>query len=157
TAVQAVVSADGRSLLVSGYPSGSSITRLDGTNETRGKQGHHSTVNSIAVSRDGRYGASGDANGLVCLWNAATDETLGEKKGHHGSVVALAFSGDGSRLATGDDDGVVRVWEVARFPQAEGVVFKGHTGRVRALAFDPEGQRLASASDDDTTRIWNLE
>jgi WD40 repeat protein/serine/threonine protein kinase len=157
-AVQGVgLAVDGRSLFVLGYPSGSEIARLTGTNETPGKQAHRSTVNSMAVTRDGRFGATGDANGLVCLWNGVTDEKLGEMKVHHGIVEALAFSPDGSQLATGGDDGVVTVCEVARFPGQRAAVFKGHAGRVHALAFDADGRRLASASNDGTTRVWNLE
>ncbi len=73
-----------------------------GTDQTESpiRTEHESTVYSIALSRDGQWGATGDANGQVCLWNAETHEQIGDGLSiHRGKVMALQFSPDATLLA----------------------------------------------------------
>jgi serine/threonine protein kinase/WD40 repeat protein len=62
--------------------------------------GHGAKVAALAVSPDGRFAASGDADGVVLMWNLALrkpDKRLGKLPG---PVTALAFTADNHLLAT---------------------------------------------------------
>jgi WD40 repeat protein len=76
--------------------------------------GHTSLVQSLAWSPDGSKLASGDWEGTIRVWDAATGASLATLTGHTSSVASLAWSPDGSKLAS-EGDGTVRVWaEVAK-------------------------------------------
>ncbi len=80
--------------------------------------GHERDVRALAMSPDGRTLASGDAVGMVKLWDLRTSSAVGELKGHALAISRLVFSADGSLLATAADaDGHSRsevvLWEAA--------------------------------------------
>ncbi|GAA5933969.1 hypothetical protein JCM10213_008490 [Rhodosporidiobolus nylandii] len=98
-----------RSLLDAAYSSSfSSQTAL---------QAHHSCVNGLAVSPDGRWLASGGDDQRVLLWNASDDggegqgvaaEPVGCYKGARSNIFTLSFSCDGSKVfSAGNDASIV--------------------------------------------------
>lgn len=150
------VTPDGRNLYLIGYPENDQITRL-GADQTESPivAKHESSVYSIALTRDGQLGATGDANGLVCLWNTETHEQRDDElRVYRGKVTALQFSPDARLLAAGVADGLVTVWDVANRRRIHS--FKGHLGRIHDLSFLSDGQLLASASQDGDVRVWSL-
>src|SRR5262249_2318927 len=70
-------------------------------------------VRSVTFSPDGRLMAAAGADGVVCLWDAKTQQPLGQLEGHTGEVAAVAFTPDGATLASAGADGSVRLWNVA--------------------------------------------
>src|SRR6185503_4695068 len=70
---------------------------------------------SVAFSPDGKWLASGDAEGVIRLWdmsNPARPAPLGSLTGHLGSVTRVAFSPDGLWLASSSWDETIILWEV---------------------------------------------
>jgi WD40 repeat protein len=116
--------------------------------------GHSSGVNSIAVSRDGMYIATGSDDRTVALWEAGSGRQLRQISGHADAVRAVAFSPDGKYIATGSDDRTSRLWDAATGNQMRR--FEGHTGAVLAVAFSPDGLRLLTAGVDHTARLWDV-
>lgn len=146
---------DGNSVYLLGYPEHNRVTCLTGQQELLCKIGHESTVFSIALTADGKWLATGDANGDVRLSEAARPEAKGSLiSAHRGIVSTLGFSDDGGKLVTGGADGVATIWEVAGRTRLHS--FKGHLGRIRAVSFSTDGLTVASASDDGVTRVWDL-
>ncbi|WP_026734639.1 NACHT domain-containing protein [Fischerella sp. PCC 9605] len=112
------------------------------------------SVLAVGFSPDGKLLASGDYDGVVCLWEAASGREILTCKGHTNSVCAIAFSPDGQILASSSADQTVRLWHVH-----SGKCFhtlQGHISWVRAVAFSPDGQILASCGDDQTVRLWHV-
>jgi WD40 repeat protein/3',5'-cyclic AMP phosphodiesterase CpdA len=114
-----------------------------------------SAVQSVSVSADGRWLASGDADGAVKLWDAEEGHLLRSLEGHPGGVQCVAFSPDARWLASGGADGAVRVWEAESGKLQR--TLEGHTDGVRGLAFSPDGRWLASGGVDRVVRLWEVE
>jgi hypothetical protein len=68
----------------------------------------------VALSRSGRVAATGDVEGSVRLFDAATGKELTRLAGHNGPVRALAFAPDSDLLASAGDDTTVLVWDLGR-------------------------------------------
>jgi len=99
---------------------------------------------------------SGNGDGTIDFWNAATHEKLGTTHAHSNVVRDIAFSPDGKLLATaGLRENAVKVWDVASREQKH--TMYGHTDSVLSVAFSPDGRTLASASDDTSVRLWSVD
>src|SRR5262249_15901458 len=73
---------------------------------------HNAQIQAVAWSPRGDCFASGDHNGVICLWDA--DCRLQRiLLGHEKVVYGLAFSNDGALLASASADGSARLWDAA--------------------------------------------
>lgn len=145
-------------------------------------EGHEAAATAAAWSADGTTVVTGDADGVVIVWDAATFKEK-SRIGFDRRVAAVAVTSDGSRaavavIANDQVEGagkpsyceVVHVWEPGK-PKAEqigkagpfGGPFRGSAG----LAFAPNGRELAAAYTNlshlarlgDLTgvvRVWRL-
>jgi WD40 repeat protein len=114
---------------------------------------HGGAVTSVAFSQDGTILATGNADGTVRLWNAATHRPIAILTGHTGAVTSVAFSQDGTTLATGNADGTVRLWNAATHRLIR--TLTSRDGRVNSVAFSPDGTTLATGNADGTIRLWD--
>jgi len=79
------------------------------------RRGHRGAVVSLAVSRDGKLLASGDARGDIRICDAASGEFRASFSGHSNAADFLAFSPDGRTLASAavvKGDGELILWDV---------------------------------------------
>jgi hypothetical protein len=109
---------------------------------------------AVTFAPDGRTLATGDAEGLVHLWDLRTGDEVRRLEGHLRAVRALAFTPDGKRLISGGDDGAVRVWDPEAGRQLH--LLAGHPEGVRALACSRDGHTLASAGGGRIIRFWDV-
>jgi eukaryotic-like serine/threonine-protein kinase len=114
--------------------------------------GHDAEIKALAVSRDGRWIASGSDDGIVRVWTASTGQAVATLRGHDAAVLAVAFSPDSTRLISGGNDSMVRLWDVATHEPI--LVLQGHQGAVTSVAPTPDGTRILSGSADGTVRVW---
>jgi WD40 repeat protein/CubicO group peptidase (beta-lactamase class C family) len=134
--------------------------------ELRAFRGHADQVNSIAVTRDGRFIVSGGNDATVIVWDTATGHELCRGQGMTEAVWAVAVSPDGSRLlAAGGGSFVDGAWADAKdldlhlLDLATGAELRrlaGHTDLVNAVAFTANGRRALSCSNDGTLRLWDV-
>jgi WD40 repeat protein/serine/threonine protein kinase len=111
---------------------------------------HH--IQSIAVSPNGRWLASGDSS-WVRLWDLAKRKETHALSGHTDQVTSVAFSSDSKSLVSGSKDATVKVWDVA-LGQGR-LSWTLHSKPVTRVAISPDGGRLASASEDMTIKCWD--
>jgi len=76
-------------------------------------KGHLDTIDSLAVSGDGKKLASASEDQTVLIWDLATGKVLHTLKGHTDAILSVAFSKDGSKIATASKDKSVKIWDVA--------------------------------------------
>jgi WD40 repeat protein len=110
-------------------------------------------VYAVAFGRDGKAVASGDFDGTVYLWDAATGRRLHTLAGHGREVVGVAFAPDGKKLASASWDNTLRLWDVATGRGLHD--FRAHAGTVNAVAVAPDGRLAATAGGDRALRLWS--
>lgn len=115
----------------------------------------NSAVNSVAISPNGQFLASGYEDKTIRLWNLETGEIISTLMGHSQSVKSVAFSPNGTILATGSDDQTVKLWDWKN--DQEIYTLSGHSHAVKSVAFSPDGQVLASGSWDKAIKLWNIQ
>jgi serine/threonine protein kinase/WD40 repeat protein len=114
--------------------------------------GHKNWVNALAFSPDGKQLLSGDADGVVLLWDLARRTSL-PLEGHKGpDITSLAFAPDGARALSAGSDGLVILWNVRK---AETVSkLEAHPGGATAVVFLDDGSFL-SAGKDGRILLWD--
>lgn len=111
-------------------------------------------VFACAVSPDGSFIVSGNADGSVKIWDTSTGEERATLTGHRDGVMGCAIGPDGSLIVSASLDGTLKVWEVAG--GTERMTLAGHDGPVRGCAVSPDGSFAVSASEDRTLKVWDL-
>ncbi len=117
--------------------------------------GHTDTIQSVALSPDGKTIASASDDGTVKLWELAGDNPnpIKEIKDLGGWVRSVVFVSD-RQIATAGQDKNIKIIDIA-----SGKILKtltGHTNLVNNLAIAPEHDLLVSGSYDNTVNIWRI-
>ena len=110
-------------------------------------------VESIAVSRDGKWIVSGARRGHVAVWDAESHNMAIAFRGHEGPVLAVDISPDGTRFATGSWDKTVRIWLLLTGEQLLRPL--GHDWYVTAVKFAPDGCSIATATLSKSVLIYD--
>jgi tetratricopeptide (TPR) repeat protein len=105
--------------------------------EPRTLSGHTRTVQSVAVSGDGRVAVSGSDDCTVRIWELRSGACLHTLTGHGKGLSEVSLSPDGRIAVSGDDD-VVRVWNVSA---GRCLRTLGRRGDPRAIAVLPGAHR----------------
>jgi WD40 repeat protein/cellulose biosynthesis protein BcsQ len=118
------------------------------------------SILSVAFSPDGKYFATGDADGGIRLWQVENLQQILYLEAHSSWVRSIVFSPDGKTLASGSDDQLVKLWDIniddPRNTSHKSRKLEGHTYRVRSVAFSPDSKILASSSFDKTVKLWDV-
>ncbi len=115
---------------------------------------HASAALSVAISPDDRWVVSGDKDGVVKIWDAASGACVHQLDGPVCEIGALRFSPDGKTLAIAEGRLMIRLVEVPSW-QNKGVLL-GFVNTICSVEFSPDGTLLAAGLRDDTVKIWDL-
>lgn len=117
--------------------------------------GHKKGISQVRFSPDGRWIASGAADGTIKIWDATTGMHMRTLEGHLAGVSTIAWSPDSNAIASGSDDKTIRLWHRATGKPYPAPLL-GHHNYVYSLAFSPKGNMLASGSYDEAVFLWDL-
>jgi WD40 repeat protein len=69
-------------------------------------------LQSVALSLDNKYFATGGTLGIVRVWDMATQKVIGEAKAHSGVITCVTFSPDGKQIVSTGTDGMTMIWNL---------------------------------------------
>jgi len=126
--------------------------------------GHTNTISCIAISKSGRYVASGQVTHMgfqadIILWDFATLQLVKKFTLHKVKVQALAFSPSERYLASlgGQDDNSVIVWDIEKGTAICGSpAGKDSAGVTLSLAYFNNDDLKFVTGGHSTLRIWEL-
>ncbi|KAI8814379.1 quinon protein alcohol dehydrogenase-like superfamily [Cladochytrium replicatum] len=148
------------------YPLGSTVvisnTRKQNSQEFL--QGHTNIISCIALSRSGKYIASGQVTHMgfqadIIIWDFATRTLLRRLTLHKVKVQALAFSPSDKYLASlgGQDDNSVIVWDLAAGAAICGSpASKDSAGATFCLTYFNHNDDSFVTGGHGTLRVWEL-
>jgi WD40 repeat protein/transcriptional regulator with XRE-family HTH domain len=117
--------------------------------------GPRGTSWAVALSEDGSVLAGGGEDGLVHIWDTASQRLRLTLDAHTGGALSCALSQDGRRLATSGGNGRVRLWSL---DSGEAIAtWSEHLGGVWAVDISRDGQWVVSGGLDGTVRVWNAD
>ena len=90
-------------------------------------------VTALRFSPDGKFFASGDLRGDICINDFEFADQITTFTGHEKAVNCLSYSKDGKYLLSGSADKTVRIWDVQI--QVQLLTLRGHTDEVLSCAF----------------------
>eukprot|EP01064_Diplonema_japonicum_P036977 TRINITY_DN8529_c0_g1_i1.p1 TRINITY_DN8529_c0_g1~~TRINITY_DN8529_c0_g1_i1.p1 ORF type:complete len:523 (+),score=96.33 TRINITY_DN8529_c0_g1_i1:51-1619(+) len=119
----------------------------------RGHINHY--ILCIDIAKNDKLVVSGDADGVILVWEPLAGKIQHTIKGHSGRVYDARFSPDSSVIVSASLDKVSKV-----FSMKDGSCLRtlsGHTEGVISVGFSqkPGSILLATGSDDTTIRLWN--
>jgi len=119
--------------------------------------GHTSSTESLAISPDGKWLATGSWDRKILLY--AIDSMGGFKltktfTGHNGAVTCLTFDAASTLLASGSKDFSLRVVNILD----GSLVFQtmDHRDAITAVEFEATGKFVLTASMDGTIRLYDI-
>jgi WD40 repeat protein len=105
----------------------------------------------LAISSDGKIGASGSRSRIIKVWDLTSKTAIGEMTLPGADdfipLTALAFSQDGKKLASGTDGGELEVWDVTNQQLLSGPVWVEDF--VTSISFNTSGEYLAVGESTD--------
>jgi WD40 repeat protein len=116
----------------------------------------------ISLSKDGRFLASGDADGIIKIFNVNNREEIKSIQAHTSGIVSIAISEDGKFIASAEENGALylRNTETGELLRT----LRGHTQPILSLNFSPTSTYLAAGtkgetggSGDASLIIWNVQ
>jgi WD40 repeat protein len=124
---------------------GESFTTFDTNGIPQRLPGHAGQTCALAFSADSKLLASGDASGLIHLWDMNTGNAIRVFAGHRGPVCELSFRQDGAVLASKsvNEDTSSRLWDV-NSGQNLNVFSSDSNYRMVHLGFSPAGAVLVT-------------
>jgi len=109
---------------------------------------------TVNFSGNGRFLASGMADGSLHFWNRSTGKDS-QMRGYDGRLELLGWSDNSRHLASSAGNDVV-LWDFGgKGPEGtRPIVLNGHTERVESFAWQPGGDHFVSAGRDWRLTLW---
>lgn len=99
-------------------------------------------VASLSFSRDGKFLLTGSWDSAIQIWDATTNEAVGELTGHMGSIRAIRFSAEGNRIATAGSNRSLKIWD---WPTRKlQMTLKGFEDELRTVVFTADGSQIVA-------------
>ena len=118
------------------------------------RAGHTKDINSVDVSPNDRYIATGSNDKSARIWDTSKGEEIAALFGHKKGIWCVKFSPFDQCLATASADMTIRVWNISDFQCMR--TFQGHTSGVLQIAYVTRGTQLISCASEGILKVWNI-
>ncbi|WWC68444.1 uncharacterized protein I206_102372 [Kwoniella pini CBS 10737] len=125
---------------------------------------HEKDINSLDLSPNDKFLASGSQDKLVKIFHVDFDATSGSAsgslrlagtcKGHRRGVWSVKFSRTDRVVASAANDKTIRLWSLDDFSCLK--TFEGHTNAVLRVDFLSHGMQLITSARDGLVKLWNI-
>jgi len=89
------------------------IKLWSGEKESGSLKGHEQSIESMAISKDGKTLVTGSEDQTILVWDIAAGKVVQTLKGHTGGIIAVAITPDGKKVASASTDKTLKIWDVA--------------------------------------------
>ncbi len=143
---QGTICPDGKTLIVTARDASAALYDLETGKELAVLAGHND-ANVLALSRDGKWLATGCKKGKLGIWDLSRRKLIHLFDAQKGGVAVLAISPDGKQVATsgGRGERVVNLWGRADGGREARLNYSPRFGEVLALHYTPDGKALVFA------------
>jgi WD40 repeat protein len=118
--------------------------------------GHLESVNSVAVTANGRIAISCSNDKTLRLWDLEAGKEIRRLEGHKRGITAIMVMPNGRRALSDSYDGTLRLWDLETGQQIRCI--ERPTGSVYAVSITNDGCRALSYGGlDHTLRFWEIE
>jgi WD40 repeat protein len=115
--------------------------------------GHHTAVDAVGFSPDGRLVATGATDGRAKLWDSSTGRELHTLSGHRARILGAAFRPDSKVLATASYDLTAKFWDTASGKETLlGSPIRGPAS-LFSIAFSRDSMHIATGAAT-LVRMW---
>ncbi len=130
------------------------VHRIDKTRYETRRYKWSAACLTVNFSGNGRFLASGMADGSLHFWNRSTGKDS-QMRGYEGRVERVAWSDNSRYLASCTGNEIV-LWDfTGRGPEGtKPIVLKGHTERVETFAWQTGGEHFVSGGRDWRLTLW---
>uniref|UniRef100_A0A0K0FKE1 U3 small nucleolar RNA-interacting protein 2 (inferred by orthology to a human protein) n=1 Tax=Strongyloides venezuelensis TaxID=75913 RepID=A0A0K0FKE1_STRVS len=116
---------------------------------------HKHGVNCLAVDPNGKYLATGGAEGIVKLWNMETMEFVSNLAGHRSGITSLVFrQGVEGQLYSASEDRSIRYWDTNQMGFVD--IMYGHTSIIGKIDVLHKPRLLSCGTQDQSVRIFKI-
>ncbi|MGL4594845.1 MAG: protein kinase domain-containing protein, partial [Thermoguttaceae bacterium] len=121
---------------------------------TQSLVGHHDTISSVRISRNGKLAASAGRDNTVCVWNLDQQRRQSILEGHSDWIRSIAITSDAKFIISGSWDTTVRIWNIstAQCVRTFGEKIKSLT----KIAISPLGGIVAIANGSGSVFVWDV-
>lgn len=112
-------------------------------------------IESLAVSRDGRYFAAAGADRAVVVWDNQRP-FYAAYYGHQAEIRGLSFSPDSSQLTSCDRSGRVIVWDLTRRPRQQVMSSTTAACHILALGLSADGEQVLAVHVKEGLRRFDM-
>ncbi|MEP7136842.1 MAG: protein kinase [Chloroflexota bacterium] len=108
-------------------------------------------INSLAYSPDGKQVATGNANGVVQVWDIQTGHEVFRFDDTY-SITKIVYTPDGKQLITADENGYINIWDATNGKLTSW--FPAFSEGVWNMRLSSDGMRLVTTSST-SIKIWD--
>ena len=116
--------------------------------------GHTEPVWSITATEDKSYVFSAGEDKRIIIWDAISQQKLGELLEHENTINVLEITRDNKYLISGDWSGKLKMWDWRDHTKIGD--FVGHTNGIYCSAQNKAGTILITGAGDYKARVWDI-
>ncbi|KAL2724522.1 transducin beta-like protein 3 [Vespula squamosa] len=123
-------------------------------NATHTVLAHQKDINSVTISPNDKFIATGSQDKAAKLWSADDLQLLGVFNGHRRGVWCVRFSPIDQVLLTTSADCTIKIWSLSDLSCLK--TLQGHESSVLRAEFMSRGMQLITAGADGLLKLWSI-